>query len=272
MHLRMGFKKPEFPSWALAFGSGMITVAITRACSGLGGRVYHTWAGFWHRKGPGSTSAWGFLGGDPRLQKQRHAEPAVPFSCSGKEVLLAAWLISENNRKSVVDCNIFLFSQYCPDDVFLVLIRLSKAWFLWISHHCVKIGLTALWPVHSQILPVASVSINSLGDSSCTGGKNQRCCTAWGFLDGCKSGYAGFQPALVNLTVSRELLQEVCKGTGWWSESLFLSGMLGKWLRQLLSGSTWTRGAWAAFLSLLLIRVCITPTGWTKSRSVKCIY
>lgn len=35
-----------------------------------------------------------------------------------------------NNRKSVGNCNIFHFSQYCPDDVFLVLTRLFKAKFL----------------------------------------------------------------------------------------------------------------------------------------------
>lgn len=51
----------------------------------------------------------------------------MPFSYLGKEVSFAARLISGNNRKSVGDCNIFHFSQYCPDDVFLVLIRLFKA-------------------------------------------------------------------------------------------------------------------------------------------------
>lgn len=54
-------------------------------------------------------------------------------------------------------------------------------------------------------------------------------------------------------------------------ESIFL-GCSGSDCSQLLSGSTWTRGTGTAFLSLLLIRVCITPTGWTKSASVKCIY
>lgn len=47
---------------------------------------------------------------------------------------------------------------------------------------------------------------------------------------------------------------------------------LGSERSQFVSGSTWTRGTWAAFLSLLLIHVCIAPTGWTKSSSVKCIY
>lgn len=35
--------------------------------------------------------------------------------------------ISANNRESVAHCDIFHFAQYCPDDVFLVLIRLFKA-------------------------------------------------------------------------------------------------------------------------------------------------
>lgn len=64
--------------------------------------------------------------GLPRIWKLRHAEPALP-SCSRKEVLLAARPISGNNRKSIADCNIFHLAQYCPDDVFLVLIRLFKA-------------------------------------------------------------------------------------------------------------------------------------------------
>lgn len=81
-----------------------------------------------------------------------------------------------------------------------------------------------------------------------------------------------FQPTLGNLTISwgLRLLKEVCKGTEWWSESLFF------WDAEEVTAASFCLAALGleaqGLLSLLLIRVCITPTGWTKSASVKCIY
>lgn len=98
-----GFKA-EFQSWALA--SGVITVPVTRAGSSLGGWGYHTcW--FVTEERTRLHLSLGFSPGCPQIIK---AEPAVPFSCLGKEVSLAARLISGNNRKRRRLQHISLFS------------------------------------------------------------------------------------------------------------------------------------------------------------------
>lgn len=72
----------------------------------------------------------GFSLGCPTIIKAEEHGACSALFLLGKEVLLAAQLISGNNRKSFGYCDIFHFSQYCPDDVFVVLIRLFKAQFL----------------------------------------------------------------------------------------------------------------------------------------------
>lgn len=202
----------------------MTTVAITRAGSGLGGWGYHTWAGFVHQgKGKGAQLlllSLGFSLEWPQIAQAEASGARCALFLLKERGFLGCSADIGNNRKSVGNCSVFHFSQYCPDDVFLVLIRLFKAQFLWISHHCEKIGLTVLWPVHSQILPVASFSVNSLGHSSC-GWREGLGLLHW--KGGWKSGWDWFQPTLVKLTVSWHLrpLKEVCKETGWWSKSLF---------------------------------------------------
>lgn len=137
-----------------------------------------------------------------------------------------------------------------------------------------KIGLTVLWPVHSQILPVASFSVNSFGDSSCSW-REGPAALRWPELPGWMEIRARQTSACFGaphcFTGAHALARSL---QGDWlarREPAFL-GCLGSDCSQFLPGSAWTRGTWTAFLSPLLVRVCITPTGWTKSSSVKCIY
>lgn len=126
--------KAKFQSWPLTLGSGVTAVAITRAGLGLGGWGYHTWAGLEHQ-GEGKRAqllllSLGFSLGCPQIAQAEACGACCALFLLKEGGFLGCSADTGNNRKSVGNCNIFHFSQYCPDDVFLVLIRLFKAQFL----------------------------------------------------------------------------------------------------------------------------------------------